>query len=284
MIIPVVCGTTSSGKSSYTFDLAKKNKHTNILSADSRQFYRDIPIVSGQDCPPQNITLFGQGILSLDEVSNIADYKKYASPIISKSIEENTPLIIVGGSGLYLKAITGNLTTTVVPPDEKFRSEAEKMSLEELQNLLKKTNPDKFNSLNNSDVNNPRRLIRHLEISRYNQSHSVIPDSIRNPDNIFSWIGLRKTSDQLAKDIHTRVITRLDQGAIEEVEKLLHNHPNQKLPIYTALGVKQIVEFIDGKIDKETLIKNWTQAEISYAKRQVVWFKKQPGIIWYDNN
>jgi len=279
MIIPVVCGATSSGKSSYAFDLAKKYDNVNILSVDSRQFYKDIPIISGQDTPPANVTLYGQGILSPDESPNIAEFKKYVAPILNK-----TPLIIVGGSGLYLKAITENLSNIFVPPDTEFRFKAEKMPLEELQKLLKKTNPSKFNSLNNSDVNNPRRLIRHLEISHYNQSHSVIPDSIRNPDNIFSWIGLRKTSDQLAKDIHTRVLTRLDQGAIEEVKKLLEKYPNQKLPIYTALGVKQIVEFVDGKIDKDSLIKNWTQVEISYAKRQNVWFKKQLGIIWYDNN
>lgn len=274
MTIPIICGTTSSGKSAYAFELAKKYPHANILSVDSRQFYKDLPIVSGQDIAPKNVTLYGQGILSADQISNIADFRKYVAPIIKK-----TPLIIVGGSGLYLKAITENLSNTEVPPDEKFRQKAETMSVQELQDQLKKINTDDFNLLNNSDKNNTRRLIRHIEIARSAPCHRV---TVSQCHERFSWIGLRKTSDRLAKDIRSRVLFRLDQGAISEVEKLIENYPNRQLPIYSTLGVRQIFEFLENKIDKDKLIASWIQSEISYAKRQEVWFKKQPGIVWYD--
>lgn len=283
MNIPVICGTTSSGKSSYAFELAKKYFQVNILSVDSRQFYKDIPIVSGQDIAPPNATLYGQGILSADQVGNIADFYRYALPIINESTNKNIPLIVVGGSGLYLKAITSNLSDIQVPPDEVFRQKAENMTVGELQDELKKINSDDFNSLNNSDSNNPRRLIRHIEISNYYKDH--LPSTIHHLQSTiqYQWIGLRKSSSQLAKDIQTRVLARLDQGAADEVKELLKKYPNQKLPIYSTLGVKQVTEFIENKIDREKLIKDWTQSEISYAKRQDVWFKKQPGIIWYDN-
>ena len=282
MTVSIICGTTSSGKSAYTFELAKKYPHTNILSVDSRQFYQDLPIVSGQDVAPPGVTIYGQGILSADEIGNIADFQRYALPTIDESVKNNTPLIIVGGSGLYLKAITSSLSNIQVSPDEEFREQAKSLSVSDLQNRLKKINLELFNSLNNSDKNNPRRLIRHIEISRYQKPASEICHL--SSEISYNWIGLRKPTAQLAIDIRHRVLTRLDQGAIKEVKKLLSKHPNQKLPIYSTIGVKQITEFIENKIDKNKLVDDWTQAEVGYAKRQIVWFKKQPGIIWYDSD
>lgn len=277
MRIPVICGTTSSGKTAFAFDLAKKFSTVNILSVDSRQFYKDLPVVSGQDIAPPGVTIYGQGILSADQECNVADFQKYSSPILKKE-----PLIIVGGSGLYLKAITSNLPNTKIPPDPIFRQEADKLSPVKLQEILQKLDTNIFESLNNSDKNNPRRLIRHIEILRHKKSH---PGSFKEikPNTSFDWIGLKKSPDQLANDIRSRVVTRLQNGAIEEVKILLKKYPNTKLPIYTTIGVKQIIEFINNQVDENKLIHSWTQSEISYAKRQSVWFKKQPNIIWYDN-
>jgi tRNA A37 N6-isopentenylltransferase MiaA len=84
MIVPVICGTTSSGKS-HAFELAKDYPHVSILSVDSRQFYKDLPVISGQDVAPPNATLYGQGILTADQVCNIADFQRYAAPIMEKT-------------------------------------------------------------------------------------------------------------------------------------------------------------------------------------------------------
>ncbi len=281
----IVCGTTSSGKSAYTFKLAKEyKKEVNILSVDSRQFYKDIPIVSGQDDLselPSNVTLFGQGFLEADQVSNISDFQKYANQIIIKTQSENKKLIIVGGSGLYLKAITENLGNAKVPPDAIFRKEAESYSVSTLQNILKSLNISLFNSLNNSDINNPRRLIRHIEIS---QSPKMSQKSTiyHLPSTTYSWLGLRKSPEALLQSIKERVVLRLKNGAIEEVETLQKKYPNQSLPIYSTLGVSQIQKYLCQEITKEELIKKWTIDDNNYAKRQMVWFKKQPQIVWYD--
>lgn len=286
--ITVICGTTSSGKSAYAFNLAKGFNEVNILSVDSRQFYKDLPLVSGQDKRedlPSNVTLFGQGILRADEAVNIADFQKYAQKVIADSQNQNKKLIIVGGSGLYLKALTENLSNTKVPPDEEFRAQAEKMSVSKLQNILKNLNPTLFNSLNNSDANNPRRLIRHIEISRHCDpalAGEAISDN-RDTSVNFSWIGLRKSQSDLLKSIQKRVINRINNGAIEEVKTLLKNHPNQNLPIYSTLGVKQILKYLNKEITKDQLIDSWTTDDNNYAKRQIVWFKKQPNIVWYDS-
>ena len=286
--ILIVCGTTSSGKSSYAFNIAKEyKKEVNILSVDSRQFYKDLPIVSGQDKSedlPENVTLFGQGFLKATETPNITEFKKYAEKIITKSIEENKKLIIVGGSGLYLKAITQNLANTKVPPDEIFRKQAVSKSVAELQEILKKQNPDRFNSLNNSDINNPRRLIRHIEIDRHCESRiraEAISDN-RDTSVNFSWTGLRKSPETLLQSIRERVISRLKSGAVEEVRELQKNHPDTTLPIYSTLGVREIIRFINSEITEEELINIWVTNDNNYAKRQIVWFKKQPNIVWYD--
>ncbi len=279
----VICGTTSSGKSAYAFKLAKDfKKEVNILSVDSRQFYKDLPIVSGQDKSedlPDNVTLFGQGFLKATDTPNIAEFKIYAEKIITKSIEENKKLIIVGGSGLYLKAITQNLADTKVPPDEIFRKQVECMSVAELQEILKKQNPERFNSLNNSDINNPRRLIRHIEITR---SKHVSDNCNLRSDIFYEWTGLRKSPETLLQSIRDRVIYRLKNGAVDEVRELQKKYPDTSLPIYSTLGVKEIIKFINGEITEEELINIWVTSDNNYAKRQTVWFKKQPNIVWYD--
>lgn len=282
--VTIICGATSTGKSSYAFELSKNLGQVNILSVDSRQFYKHLPIVSGQDQKkdiPANVTIFGQGILNPDESSNISDFKKYAFQIITRTKKEKKSLLIVGGSGLYLKAITENLEYTSVPPDPDFRKQAEELELVDLQNILKDFNLNLFNSLNNSDINNPRRLIRHIEITRTNPTSEICD---LRPDTSYSWIGLRKSPENLLKSIEKRVLSRLKSGAVDEVKTLLKNYPNTALPIYTTLGVKQIVSFINQEIDLDELKRLWTQADLSYAKRQMVWFKKQLNILWYDND
>jgi tRNA dimethylallyltransferase len=284
--IVVICGPTASGKTKLALQLAKELSKANILSVDSRQMYEDLDIITGKDIPADlsnRISVYGLNLFKPSERVNLADFVRYSQKIISLSCKEKTPLIIVGGTGLYLKAITENLSDINVPPDPILRTRLEKLSLEELQTLLQKENPKKYSSLNHSDFMNPRRLIRALEIA---SSSSVIARSkaMRQSQPIFHWIGLLPDKDSLRELIHLRVIKRINEGAIKEVENLLNQYPNRALTIYSSLGVSQIIDFLDKKISEEKLIDIWTNAEVDYARRQIVWFKKQPGIFWYDKN
>ncbi len=267
-------------------ELAQKSLPALIISADSRQFYKDIPIVSGQDnvdSLPEGVTLVGQGFLDSDQDFSISQFQKYFYEQAQKFPKHN--IFVVGGSGLYLKAISQNLETVTIPQNKTLRDRLNNLSLESLQDELKKLNLEKFNLLNNSDVNNPRRLIRAIEVSLYFQTNHVIPDLIRNPETIkFTWLGLKKSKENLAEDIKKRVIKRIGLGAVEEVKKLLSKLPNQNLPIYSTIGISQILDFLSGSISEIELVQLWTQSEISYAKRQMVWFKKQPQIVWYDKD
>lgn len=290
--IIIICGPTASGKTNLALQLAKVLGKSNILSVDSRQIYKSLDIITGKDIPKnlsQKIKVFGHDIFNPDERSNLADFVRYSQKIILESYQTNTPLIIVGGTGLYLKALTQNLSDVTIPPNFKLRKKIEKLSLKELQDLLQKENPKKFSSLNRSDLMNPRRLVRALEISISNKStshcHSRDLSAVVESGNLyrsFHWTGLMPDKNTLKENIRARVQNRLNMGAIEEVIKLLKKYPDKNLPIYTSLGVPQIISFIEQKITKDQLIDLWTNAETDYARRQVVWFKKQPNIVWYD--
>lgn len=283
--ILVICGPTASGKTSLALKIAGLFPRCNLLSVDSRQIYQDLDLITGKDIPEDlspNISLYGLNLVSPKQIFNVSDFTNYSQKVIADSIAQKIPLIIVGGTGLYLQAITSNLLTVHIPPNSVLRKKLEKLDLPELKKRLREINAVKFNSLNNSDVNNPRRLIRALEISSSNQSLSAkfTQDSVPS----FHWIGLSQDKDLQKENIKKRVLDRLKNGAIQEVQSLLKNYQNRKLPIFSSLGVKQILEFLDQRITMEELINLWTLAENAYARRQMVWFKKQPGIIWYDRS
>ena len=311
--ILVICGPTASGKTSLALSVASclrseirdlKSPSVNILSADSRQVFKGLDIVTGKDIPadlPPNISLLGLDLVEQNQAYNLADFVSYSQKIIQSSIKENVPLIIVGGTGLYLKAITSDLLSVHVPPNQSLRFDLEKLDLPSLQSRLFALNHQKFESLNNSDKNNPRRLIRAIEIA----SSVTTPVITTNPPVIttcpsgrrgeawqsikmtqphFQWIGLKPDRETLKLSIRRRVLDRLDSGAIKEVENLIVKYPDLHLPIYTSLGVKQILQFLHQEISREELIERWTLSEIDYGRRQMVWFKKQSGIVWYDKS
>lgn len=283
--ILVICGPTSSGKTNLALQLAKELGRTNILSVDSRQAYQELDIVTGKDIPKHlspKIHLFGTDIFKPTEVANLANFTRYARKIIAESTLNKIPTILVGGTGLYLKAITENLSDITVPPDQKLRQKLEKLSLLELQEKLKQTNLEKYSSLNHSDVMNPRRLIRYIEIS-LSTKRNLHPEELET-NVYFHWVGISVTKEDIYKYIRARVINRLENGAIEEVKRLLTKYQDHSLPIFSSLGVSQIKDYLDQKISKDKLINIWTNAETDYARRQMVWFKKQSNIVWYDKN
>jgi len=280
----VICGPTSSGKTSLALKIASLLPSANILSVDSRQVYKNLDILTGKDIPKDlspNINIYGIDLIKASEGSNLADFTKYAKEVMEKSINSKTPLIIVGGTGLYLKSITENLTNVFVKRNEVLRSNLERKSLIELQEELKLINHEKFSSLNNSDVNNPRRLIRHIEIAS-NDSKDLDIQPQTNID--FRWIGIKFDKDSLQEKILERISSRIAMGVFEEVEAFIKKYPDIKLPIFSSLGLTQISDYLQHKISLEELKTSWMMKEVDYARRQMVWFSKQKQIIWYDKN
>jgi len=320
--ILVICGLTASGKTSLALKVAKKTGNTSIISVDSRQAYQGLPVLTGQDIPPgftrhqssfcryqqlpgvyfsnatQNSFKFlGRStatkqldvrIWGIDQVPpsrtlNISTFTKFVWQVIEKETLKGRKIIIVGGTGLYLKAITEPMLDIHLGFNQELRETLSKLSVEKLQKKLQNLSSKKFKNMNQSDQFNPRRLIRAIEI--------LTSPSIKKPayfklqkNTLFHWVGLKPDLITLEKNIHARVLKRLKNKALNEVKALQKLQKNQKAPIYSALGLTPILKYTQKEISKKELIKTWVQADLGLAKRQLTWFKKQPSIIWYDQN
>lgn len=276
-----IVGSTGTGKTGRAVELAKQQPNI-LVSADSRQVYRGMDIVTGKD-HPKDIKIFGIDIVNPDESCSVAVWYDSVMPHIKLSWELGETPIIVGGTGLYIKALTDGIETMQVPINQSLRDELILLSITELQDKLKEINLSKFESMNNSDQQNPRRLIRAIEITN-------------NPEKLQSYdlpaqaglckskaeiIGLRCPIDSdYQTKIRERVISRLDLGAIEETKLLLAKY-DKSIQSMSAIGYKSIIRYLEGSCTEEEMIDNWVDDEVSYAKRQMTWFRKQP-VIWYD--
>jgi tRNA dimethylallyltransferase len=295
--IIIICGATATGKTSLALKLANRfNKPVSIISVDSRQVYQELPVITGQDIPakflPQkdttpyyvykNIRLFGLNFLQADKQINLSDFTKLAWKIIRKQLNQNRQIILVGGSGLYLHSIAEKSKQIHIPPNLRLRAKLNKKTVLSLQKILKNKNLAKFNTLNHSDQLNPRRLIRAIEIENASSPPQVDYFSLQKQCS-FLWLGLQTDLNSLEKAIKLRVKQRIKANAIAEVQKLLKSYPDTDLPIYSSLGVAQILKF-SHPLKRKALVSSWTQAEFSYAKRQITWFKKHKQIICYDIN
>lgn len=302
MKLLVICGLTASGKTSLALKIAKKIAPASIISADSRQAYQGLSILSGQDIPPGftqhqdkickyrklpgiyyskgSINIWGIDQVPPTETLNISDFTKFVWKVIKKESRAGKKIIIVGGTGLYLKALTQPLVGIHMGYKPKFRKALNNFSLIQLQRKLQDLSQDKYNNLNSSDRFNPRRLIRAIEI--------LANPSVKKPAYLklqknatFHWIGLKPDLNTLEKNIKTRVLTRLKNNAIAEVKTLNKNRVSST-PIYSALGLSHILSYQKKEINKDELIRSWVRADLKYAKRQITWFKKQPKIVWYN--
>ena len=279
----VIVGPTASGKTSLALKVAALLPRCAIISVDARQAYKELSLLTGKDIPkrlPKGTKVYGADLLDTDEEASIASFVTKVKPIIEEDLANEIPVILVGGSGLYLKALTSDLSDIYIPPNPELRDKLSHFNLEGLQQELKKLNTSVFDRLNNSDRNNPRRLIRHIEKS-LSSKKSASPTP---PIAQFNWIGLTISKATQKELIEKRVRERIRQGAIQEVEALRKSHPKTKSPLFTSLGVKEITAFLKGDIKQTELVNLWTRSEVGYARRQIVWFKKQASIIWYDES
>lgn len=297
-----IVGPTATGKTDFALKAAEKTlqlgkvSSVDIISADSRQVYQGLEIMSGADIPEGfqrkvlsewselntyfekgSIRLFGISLLQPDTDWSVGQFQEYVQRVLS--LDENQPrlVILVGGTGLYHQQVFTSDPQLQIPPNLEVRQKAEKMSVNDLQQWLRKVNYDHFSRMNHSDQHNPRRLVRAIEISMAPKSkltqREVLP-------TVFT-IGLTDTIEHISDRISLRVNQRMGDGALAEVEKLLSSYPNQKLPAFTTTGVKPLALLTSGQISQEEAIELWTRQERQYAKRQLTWWKKRTGIKWF---
>ncbi len=286
----VILGPTSTGKTDLALSLAKKF-NGELISCDSRQVYKGLDLGTGK-LPGKNVKVKKrEGYWILDGIKiwmyDVADPKeqydvsKYiskASKILYKIQKQGKLPIIAGGTGLYLKGLLYGFSNLGIPMDKKLRKQLEKLSLQELQNKLQKLALDRWNLMNNSDRQNPRRLVRAIELSM-NKGEGV-KDQVKNFDVL--KIGLTAPRKVLYQRIDERVILRINQGMIKEAQRLYKNGLSFKRMKQLGLEYGILADYLEKKITKEELIKILQGKIHAYAKRQLTWFKKEPETNWFD--
>lgn len=271
----VICGPTATGKTSLALSLAGLFAGQ-ILSADSRQVYKYMDIGTGKD-RPEGINIWGYDLAEPSEEFSVSQYATLAREKIQSVWNESKLPILVGGTGLYIKAVVDGIETANIPPDEKLREELIQKSAEELFAMLSSVDAKKATSLNDSDKKNPRRLIRAIEIAKatpYPQEPKLDADVL--------FIGLKLNQQEQEKRIKERVEARLTQGFEEEIKRLQGLGIGWHHQSMSSLGYRQWQGVLSGKMPREQGIAEWITEEKKYAKRQMTWFKKDWRILWFD--
>ena len=280
----VILGPTASGKTSLSLKLAKKI-NGEIVSADSRQTYRELNIGTAKPTRKQlkQIKHYLINIKNPNQRYTVSQYKKEAIKAINKIIKSGKVPFLVGGTGLYIKSLTDNLEIPEVKPDWKLRnkleSEIKNKGLKSVYNKLIELDPEAAYII---DKNNPRRVIRALEIALKTKKPFSQQRKKGQPLFDFLEIGLNPGDKKLIKIIDERTNEMIKNGLIKEVRKLIKKY-NKKLHTFDAIGYREIIDYLDKKTSIKEALEKIKKNTWHFAKRQITWFKKDNQIHWIKN-
>ncbi|MEK7521688.1 MAG: tRNA (adenosine(37)-N6)-dimethylallyltransferase MiaA [Patescibacteria group bacterium] len=296
----IICGPTGVGKTALGIDLAKKF-NGEIVSADSRQIYKGLNIATGKDIGGgnrkklpykeegieyywelENIPIYLLDAADPEENFSVAQYYQLATRAIDYIRSVKKLPIIVGGTGLYIKSLIENMETLGIPPNQSLRLAYEGKSANELFMILSRLNPELANSLNESEKNNKQRLIRRIEVAQSTPQPTPDPSPTTHNSQLTLQISLTAPYPILKEKIAKRIDEWVKMGAVEEINSLLKNGISWGNQSMSSLGYKEWEPYFKGKKTKEETIKEWKTKEWQYAKRQLIWFKKDPNVMWFD--
>lgn len=301
----LIVGPTASGKTSLALSLTTKF-NAEIISADSRQVYKWLDVGTGKDVPKNlnsqisnlkwrgkpipfsgnGTRIWGYDLVQPDEEFSVAHFVEVGNQILADIRKRGKLPIIVGGTGLYIKALTQPLSTISIPPDSQLRSRLQNTPPASLADLLHRLNPAHFRSMNRSDRANPRRLIRAIEIEEFRKRSRPKKDlkqpetEKRETDQL--WIGLTARRSVLYRRIDERVKERLRRGVEREVRWLVSRGYTFATPAMSALGYIQWQPFLEGTTTRNTVIQRWMVDEHAYLRRQLTWFRANQKIHWFE--
>ncbi|MGE5425766.1 MAG: tRNA (adenosine(37)-N6)-dimethylallyltransferase MiaA [Bacillota bacterium] len=281
----VILGPTASGKTALAVRLARAY-NGEVVSADSRQVYRGMDIGTGKDLDEYAKSGEPVGHHLIDVVGpmeefNLAKYQKLAWEAIQDIHRRGKLPIIAGGAGLYLQAIVDGYELSEGGPDKGKRAELESLGKDELFSRLHGLKPEFADKLNNSDRNNPRRLVRYLEIF----STDAKPAGKKTPDADFLLIGLDVDDGEMRERIRSRILRRLEEEDMAgEVDRLHDAGVDWKRLASFGLEYRFISYYLTGKLEYDEMVEKLSDASYRFGKRQKTWFRrweKQGRKIWW---
>ncbi|MAP81476.1 MAG: tRNA (adenosine(37)-N6)-dimethylallyltransferase MiaA [Aequorivita sp.] len=277
-----VVGPTAIGKTALAIKLANAFS-AEIISADSRQFYKEMKIGTAVPSEEELLAATHHFIQtkSIQENYSVGDFEREAIAFLSQYFLNNKIAIMVGGSGLYVDAVVNGLDRFPEVPKnvrEKLNRELTENGLENLQVELKQVDPKYFQKV---DIQNPQRVIRALEIYRATglpYSSFLTKESTQRDFNTI-YIGIAAEREQIYNRINLRVDNMIAEGLVEEARKLYEFRDKNAL---NTVGYKELFQFFKGEITLEEAVSEIKKNTRRFAKRQLTWFKKNKDLHWFD--
>ena len=291
----VVCGQTGTGKTSLAFYLADIFGGE-LVSADSRQVYKKLDVGTGKDLLKGSrydrrgfydvgeIKIWGYDLVDPKREFSVGNYLKFAKRAIKDILERRLLPIIVGGTGLYVKGVIDGIPTAPVPQNKTLRKNLEGKKAGDLFEMLAQLDPIRAGCLNSSDRANPRRLVRAIEIAiwKLENNRRVLIPLVRRKNQDVLFLGLTAPADVLSEKINSRIEKRIAQGLEKEIRNLLLSGVTWEHQSMSSLGYRKWRDYFEGRKKMNQVIDDWRKEEKRYAKRQLVWFKKEKRINWFD--
>ena len=277
-----IVGPTAIGKTSLAIQLANKF-NTEIISADSRQFYKEMSIGTAVPSAEELQAAKHHFIqhTSIEDNYNVGDFESDAIKKLDELFKNNKIVIMVGGSGLYTKSVLEGLDyfpEVSLEIRQELNLTLEKEGLDSLQQQLHKLDPDYYKIV---DLENPHRVIRALEVcissGKPYSSYLNQPKKKRNFTAIS--IGLNAEREIIYDRINRRVDLMITEGLMDEAKALF---PKRELNALNTVGYKELFSYLEGKDSLETAVSEIKKNTRRFAKRQLTWFRKDQEINWFD--
>ena len=280
----VICGATASGKTSLAVECAKK-LNTEVISADSQLIYKGLNVGTAKPTAEEmcGVKHHMIDIVEPTESFNVGNYRETALPIMKKLLSENKIPVICGGTGFYINSLLFDFSYGNIEGSEEVRRRyaefLDQNGKEALFERLKEIDPETAIKLHVNDV---KRVIRALEI--YELSGKRKSEQHDNMVSAFDYlaVAINFKREELYDRINKRVDTMLENGLVEEVEGLLSGGIDEKYQCMQAIGYKEVLACLKNGNLHSTMSGIIKQNTRHYAKRQIVFFKKLPNIVWLE--
>ncbi|MDR3256848.1 MAG: tRNA (adenosine(37)-N6)-dimethylallyltransferase MiaA [Endomicrobium sp.] len=280
MNIIIISGPTASGKTKKAVELCKE-KDGEIISCDSRQVYKYLSIGTNKegillqnelreiDGISQHLT----DIIDPNQTYSVANFVRDADLKISEIFKKGKNPIITGGTGLYIKALLYGLDE-MPKADETLRKKLKTKSKDELYNKLLELDPKAAEK----NIKNPQKLLRALEVNILSGKTMQEHFKSKSPRYIFKHYSISIEKEVLYKKINERCKYMIENGMIEETQKILDMGFSKNCPALSGIGYRHIIQYLEKKISRDALIAEFSKDTRHYAKRQNTWFKAQPDV------
>lgn len=281
----ILTGPTAVGKTELSIELAKKVKGS-IISADSMQVYRHMDIGSAKIKKEemQGIPHYLIDEFEPEEEFHVVKFQEYAKRYMAEIYREGRIPIIAGGTGFYIQALLYDIDFTKEQEDAGYRRELEQYAREKgahaLHERLREADEKAAEEIHE---NNVKRVIRALEFHHLSggkiSEHNEREKQKESPYN-FAYFVLNDERDRLYQRINQRVDTMLEQGLIQEVQRLKDMGYHRKMVSMQGLGYKEILEYLEGECTLEEAVYRIKRDTRHFAKRQLTWFRREREVLW----